>query len=184
MKKIMIALAAVALAFASQAAATKWTITNSRLPTVADKTKEWSGKTTTADAAMAMTIQLLYAGDVLATEATASAGSFVGKTAMDQAKTAEIAEKAGSNTVTFDVIAELVTDDGTYSYAGTVSGDLSNVLSGTKDVTLTGNMNNIGSWTFSPKAGPTPTPTPTPEPTSGLLLLLGMAGLALRRRRA
>ena len=29
---------------------------------------------------------------------------------------------------------------------------------------------------------PTPTPTPTPEPTSGLLLLLGVAGLALRRK--
>jgi len=28
------------------------------------------------------------------------------------------------------------------------------------------------------------TPAPTPEPTSGLLLLIGMAGLALRRRRA
>ena len=27
-------------------------------------------------------------------------------------------------------------------------------------------------------------PTPTPEPTSGILLLFGMAGLALRRRRA
>ena len=33
-------------------------------------------------------------------------------------------------------------------------------------------------------AGSSPTPTPTPEPTSGLLLLLGVAGLALRRRRA
>ena len=32
--------------------------------------------------------------------------------------------------------------------------------------------------------GPTPTPTPIPEPTSGLLMVLGVAGLALRRRRA
>ena len=30
----------------------------------------------------------------------------------------------------------------------------------------------------------TPGPTPVPEPTSGLLLLLGVAGMALRRRRA
>ena len=36
-------------------------------------------------------------------------------------------------------------------------------------------------WTA---VGGAPTPTPTPEPTSGLLLLLGVAGLALRRRRA
>ena len=35
------------------------------------------------------------------------------------------------------------------------------------------------------KSGPGPGPTPViPEPTSGLLLLLGVAGLALRRRRA
>ena len=37
-----------------------------------------------------------------------------------------------------------------------------------------------GSWDPIPVP---PGPTPTPEPTSGLLLLLGVAGLALRRRR-
>ena len=37
----------------------------------------------------------------------------------------------------------------------------------------------------SPVGGtPGPTPTPVPEPTSGLLMVLGVAGLALRRRRA
>ena len=37
---------------------------------------------------------------------------------------------------------------------------------------------SAGAWT------PVSTPSPTPEPTGGLLLLLGAAGLALRRRRA
>ena len=42
----------------------------------------------------------------------------------------------------------------------------------------------LTSGTIAYKApGPVP-PTPIPEPTSGLLMLLGMAGLALRRRRA
>ena len=39
----------------------------------------------------------------------------------------------------------------------------------------------VSGWTIS--GGDTPTPTPTPEPTSGLLLLLGVAGLALRRKQ-
>ena len=40
-----------------------------------------------------------------------------------------------------------------------------------------------GTWTAAP--GPTPPgPTPVPEPTSGLLMLLGVAGLALKRRKA
>ena len=37
--------------------------------------------------------------------------------------------------------------------------------------------------TIAKAAGPIP-PEPIPEPTSGLLLLLGVAGMALRRRRA
>ena len=39
-------------------------------------------------------------------------------------------------------------------------------------------------WGDQPKAFAPPAPAPIPEPTSGLLLLLGVAGLALRRRRA
>ena len=38
-------------------------------------------------------------------------------------------------------------------------------------------------WRTAGAASPTP-PDPAPEPTSGLLLLLGVAGLALKRKRA
>ncbi|MBQ2628072.1 MAG: PEP-CTERM sorting domain-containing protein [Kiritimatiellae bacterium] len=38
-----------------------------------------------------------------------------------------------------------------------------------------------GTWTAAPTP---PGPTPVPEPTSGLLLVLGVAGLALKRKRA
>ena len=50
---------------------------------------------------------------------------------------------------------------------------------GTGSISFEGN----GTWTAAP--GPTPPgPTPVPEPTSGLLMLLGVAGLALKRRKA
>ena len=49
-------------------------------------------------------------------------------------------------------------------------------------------MQSPGTLTFSADATPSPWSTATvgavPEPTSGLLLLIGVAGLALRRRRA
>ena len=42
-------------------------------------------------------------------------------------------------------------------------------------------MNSVADW--ATMGGSTPTPGPIPEPTSGLLMLLGMAGLALRRKQ-
>ena len=43
-------------------------------------------------------------------------------------------------------------------------------------------MQSIVAGNYTPWAG-TPGPDPVPEPTSGLLLLLGVAGLALRRKQ-
>ena len=50
------------------------------------------------------------------------------------------------------------------------------------DDTQLAGMQSAGNWA-SIGGGPLP-PEPTPEPTSGLLLLLGMAGLALKRKVA
>ena len=177
MKKLMLAVAIVCAAVMAQAAQVNWTVTNSRLPTLADLTQSYSGvATTSADAAMAMTVSLLYDGESIASGTTSSSGSFLNQFAMDQAKTIEITTAAGGNSPVFDVIASVTTDDGVYSYAGTVSGNLGNVVSGAKNVALTVNMNTAGTWSFAPSA--------TPEPTSAMLLLLGFAGLTLRRRRA
>jgi len=43
---------------------------------------------------------------------------------------------------------------------------------------------SMNEMTWTAIAAPGPGPDPSPEPTSGVLMLLGMAGLALRRKRA
>ena len=63
---------------------------------------------------------------------------------------------------------------------------LASGTTGAEGQTATPKFTGEDSWDPSlwTAVGGAPTPTPTPEPTSGLLLLLGVAGLALRRRRA
>ena len=70
------------------------------------------------------------------------------------------------------------TADGTYTY-------VSDTISGSKEYTSLSNRQiSTGvptSWTITV---PGPTPPVVPEPTTGLLVLLGVAGLALLRRHA
>ena len=70
------------------------------------------------------------------------------------------------------------TDDGTYTY-------VSNHIIGNGEYSKLSNPDIStavpSSWTVTV---PGPTPPVVPEPTTGLLVLLGIAGLALRRRRA
>ena len=94
-----------------------------------------------------------------------------------------------SNSLSSDVFA-LPTDDSTKTFTWDI------VITGTgkvgdKDVTLTSNTihgsdgySKLSEAQITFSAPSSWTVAVAPEPTSGLLLLLGVAGLALRRRRA
>ena len=80
--------------------------------------------------------------------------------------------------ISWDVVitGTKTTEAGTYTY-------VSNHIIGNKDYTKLSNLEIItdapSSWAITV---PGPTPPVVPEPTTGLLVLLGVAGLALRRR--
>jgi len=95
---------------------------------------------------------------------------------------------SGSGTDTYNAFAVLWSDDGTEaSYTSTSSISLANDSTG-KNFAFGNQATNLGNNKFAvgttPDPGPTPGPEPVPEPTSGLLMLIGAAGLALRRKRA
>ena len=85
----------------------------------------------------------------------------------------------GTKTFAYDIVIT-----GTYKDSSNVDWTMtSNHITGTTDPYSSLSMPELGtavpsSWTITKASGP------VPEPTSGLLLLLGVAGLALRRKRA
>ena len=182
MKKIMIALAVAAMAVASQAATIKWT-SNSMALTDAEGTA----------------ISALPAGTTLALVVMDSATGW--DTAVDTGSSVAINTRVG---------ASLGRVTGTLNFAYTAGGDIDNGkylalmfkdADGLHQLTYTSGANagelvdavwkidglSSNSSSLTGKAIAMTgnfTAEAIPEPTSGLLMLLGMAGLALRRRRA
>ena len=96
--------------------------------------------------------------------------------------TSSIALPSDDSTVTFtwDIVitGTKTTEAGTYTY-------VSDHIIGSKEYTKLSSAEIItGVPTTWAITVPGPTPPVVPEPTTGLLVLLGIAGLALRRRRA
>ena len=187
MKKIMITAAILLSAVCTQAAALKWGCTNVRIPVAADvKVSESGIVTTSTDTKFKvgeLSISLFYvdsegADKFITTVGLTGEGAKAASSGSFNVETVTGWDIADAQNAVFKIAATYETKDGVYNYSGTASQDIRAVLANTSDKTVTFNMSNgtIGSWNYTANA--------VPEPTSGLLLLLGVAGLALRRRRA
>ena len=190
MKKLIVALGAIAIAVASQAASVRW---QSGTIYVAKDAEGTVGNSMANAAARQVTAYLFsvdaatYATDsLLSTEALYTkyiggnvAATLTGTTTATGAVTLTqtVADGSSENPQSVYGIVLYVDTKTAASYDG--------VDAFVKSAVGTKTWQDTTGASFSNLAGAKTTNwTAVPEPTSGLLMLLGMAGLALRRRRA
>ena len=199
---MILAVAAITVAAVTQAASVSWASGALKTPASADG--GWSG--TSAKATVSGSLYLIALGDAdtegtyawfqaqYAADGDTSAvykyfTSGAGKTA-----TADASGMSASRTGTLSLSTDAVV--GTYYaaviYTTTATFDgaskdfyVANIASATvESADLGGSAGNLALYYNGASSGTTMGWTAVPEPTSGLLMLLGMAGLALRRKRA
>lgn len=188
MKKLMFMLVAAVAVVSAQAASVNWTCTN---------VKDSSGGAINGvayfiDAATLSQsdFKALSGADAFNTALAgmysytpASVGNSAGKYTVDAAHAVDNATLGLSDSTAYSVYLAVFD-------TATITDSSNYYLTEVKDLqTLTGTSSQSLKWgsqsTASQAAGAWTSVTGSvPEPTSGLLMLLGMAGLALRRRRA
>ena len=183
MKKLMILAAAVVATVAANAAAITW---GSGTVYLSDGTTKAGKDAVTAylfliDATTYSTLAANTTGAALSDAVYAAYGSSLGSAAASKGTTA----KGIANLADPTVYA-----NGNTAYAAILYVEGDNYMGNVATYTLTSDLDYSVS-DLSTKIGGLTTGAATawstaavPEPTSGLLMLLGMAGLALRRRRA
>ena len=195
MKKLVMLAAVIALGVSAQAATFKWqTVAQAYGPSVANLTPDASGNyavgTANADRMKAESTNngvtwtyVMLLSDGTNNETLEGTITTYGSNKVSQNVTTsniELPSDDSTITLTWDVVitGTKTTEAGTYTY-------VSNHLTGSGDYTKLSNPDITTAvpttWAITV---PGPTPPVVPEPTTGLLVLLGIAGLALRRRRA
>ena len=184
MKKLMVLLAAVALAACSQAAVVNWGLSN---------TLTFNGTKLGGQSISLYIVGVNDAADVLVDTRSTAANPPV--------KAGQLSSATGSGQTSYNY-SSTIAGGALVNSSGTDAGRqyyiVINYNDGTKDYTYTSDAvassgltsTSLGSVSFtindtvSTVAGTKNAWVAVPEPTSGLLMLVGLAGLALRRRRA
>ena len=188
MKKLLIVLGAVALAAVSQAASFDWKTTTGQAVYQAGTSTKAGSLTAYLFNADVVSRAALVAAFVdngkglsdfssLSSKATSAAGAI--------ATTSFEATKPSAETTMLTAYFAIISGDNIF-----VSAEVSGLYQATSTTTLqfapsTASKAAVTEWTTGTSSVATAGGwyTAVPEPTSGLLMLLGMAGLALRRRR-
>ena len=173
MKKLLVGLAIAGAAMLSHGAACSWALSGVTASPDNAAAAGWvayfmDGSTYTAFSALTAD----KVGEYAAANYTYTANTAAGRTGVGVTQTAGTyspGDSVSAYVVLFD--ASSVADAKNYAVTSVLD----------KQVPASGNLQMA--WAFSTDTAGWQT-TAVPEPTSGLLLLLGMAGLALKRKRA
>lgn len=177
MKKLIVAMAIAIVAVATNAAVVNWNVTN--IQSSPDVTVSAGWFVQVFDASTVYSYEAAKAGTITALDSSTSFASGtifrVGDSFGDYA--------AGAPVNVYAVIYDAATIDAAKNYIVSAEVNKSINASGSPLTLAFGNMASTASSNFFKGAEWQATQS-IPEPTSGLLLILGLAGLALKRKHA